>query len=51
MDGRGNERRTIRVEIVLVTALGPVQSPALLLHGTSQLPTVTAGSRWVTLIR
>ena len=28
MDGRGNERRTIRVEIVLVTALGPVQSPA-----------------------
>ena len=50
MDGRGNERRTIRVEIVPVTALGPVQSP-FFYTARASCRRLTAGSRWVTLIR
>jgi hypothetical protein len=45
MDGHGNERRTIRVAEVLVTALGPVLPAALLLQDTSALSGgVTGGS-------
>lgn len=51
MDWHSNERRPIGVKVVLVTALGAVELPALLLEDPSELPDGDPGSRWVTLRR